>query len=221
MKKILYFGLQLPDDRKYNRENAIVLHCPLIAIESFSLSDPKIVAAFTNFDIGYTHILLTSKEGVRLFFNALTRFDLKVGNKIIVAVGKATARSIALNGETAAFVASEESSEGIVKLLESMDLTNTSFFWPCSTLSRKVIPNFFERKRIPFCTIPLYTTVTNETCKEFLLEHLTDADELVFTSPSTVNAFVDLYGAIPRGKQITSIGPVTEMALRDRPRSCL
>jgi uroporphyrinogen-III synthase len=34
-------------------------------------------------------------------------------------------------------------------------------------------------------------------------------DEIVFTSPSTVDAFFEIFGHIPSGKKIVAIGPVT------------
>jgi uroporphyrinogen-III synthase len=38
-------------------------------------------------------------------------------------------------------------------------------------------------------------------------------DEIVFTSPSTVAAFKEIFGALPRGKKLVAIGPITEEAL--------
>jgi uroporphyrinogen-III synthase len=39
-------------------------------------------------------------------------------------------------------------------------------------------------------------------------------DEIVFTSPSTIEAFLAIFGALPRDKILTPVGPVTEAALR-------
>lgn len=212
MRKVLYFGLEIPKKWEHKQEGSFVVHCPLIAIQGLSHNDPQIAAAFFRY-AEYTHVVLTSKVAVRLFFSALEHYHQKAADKIIIAVGRATAQSILEQNSIAVHVASEESSEGIVKLLEPLDLNGSYFLWPCSALSRKVIPHFFESKGIPFCMAPLYTTVANESCRELLRRHLKDADELVFTSPSTVAAFITLYGPIPRDKQITSIGPVTAEAL--------
>lgn len=214
MKKILYFGLEIPQALKQKQDKALIVHCPLITIEKRPLGDPDIVSAFSRFE-DFTHIILTSKVAVSQFFLALKHFHKDAEDKVIVAVGQATAQAIAKEGLEAAYIASEESSEGIIKMLGPLELINAYFLWPCSALSRRVIPDFFKQKGIRFCQVPLYTTLANESCKELLQKQLAEADELVFTSPSTVDAFIRFCGRIPLDKQITPIGPVTAKALNE------
>lgn len=212
MKKILYFGLEISESWQKKQQSAKILHCPLIAIEPRSLKCTDIARAFSLLS-EYTHVVMTSKVAVRLFFQGLDHYQVEVKNKTFIAVGQATARAIADYGEQAAYIALEESSEGIVLMLESLDLSHASFLWPCSTLSRNVLPLFFERKGIRFCKVPFYSTVPNKNAQIILRKHLADSDELVFTSPSSVDAYISFCKVIPRDKLITSIGPITETAL--------
>jgi uroporphyrinogen III methyltransferase/synthase len=46
--------------------------------------------------------------------------------------------------------------------------------------------------------------------------NLDDVDKIIFTSPSTVDNFVRLYGGIPKGKILETRGVVTEKRLEER-----
>lgn len=212
MKKILYLGLEISEAWKKKHHDAKVMHCPIIRIQPLSLQCPEIMAAFSLLD-EYTHIVMTSKVAVRLFFQALKHFQIEIRNKMFIAVGQATAKVIAEYGNEAAYTASEESSEGIVQMFQALNLSNAYLFWPCSALSRNIIPFYLERKCIRFCKKPLYLTVPNLNSLDVLNQHLHDADELVFTSPSSIDAFISFKKVLPKNKIIHAIGPITEAAL--------
>jgi len=92
-----------------------------------------------------------------------------------------------------------------------MDLENAYFFMPRSSSSRPIIVNFFQERQIRYQSCDLYDTVTQ------ILEprpDLDQIDEIVFTSPSTVRAFIEIFGTLPNGKRLIAIGPVTEEALK-------
>ena len=57
----------------------------------------------------------------------------------------------------------------------------------------------------------LYDTISQVIQPKPNLDHV---DEIVFTSPSTVKAFIEIFGVLPRGKKCLAIGPITEQALR-------
>lgn len=217
MKKILYFGLEVPEEWKSKPSEKEILHYPLIKIEARPLNEPDIFHAFAKLEY-FTHILLTSKTGVRLFFQAVDFFEKprqNITNKIFIAVGRATAKAIESHQINVNFVAKVECSEGITHLLNSLNLLEAKMLWPCSALSRDVISTFCRQKGIYLNALPLYTSVTNCAYQEALKEELPKADELIFTSPSTVDAFIDLFGSLPKDKLITPIGPITAKKLAD------
>lgn len=210
MGKTLYLGLEISKRWQQENQEAEIIHFPIIKTVVRSLDEPEIVRAFLQFE-KYTHFILTSKVAVRLFFKALLHFGIpskKLLHKEIIVVGKATAEAVTIHGAEVSYCATEESSEGIVELLKTLNLPRTHFLWPCSSLSRPIIPNFLKQSGICFCQAALYTTLPNPSTE------LPDANELVFTSPSTVDAFLEAFKMIPWHKKITAIGPITEARLQ-------
>ena len=91
-KKSLYLGVDAP--KTYERH---IVHCPIIAIVPRDPLSPEIVAAFQNLP-QCTHLIFTSKNGVRLFFKALPTTTISLTNKTFVAVGRATQALIENHG---------------------------------------------------------------------------------------------------------------------------
>jgi len=46
--------------------------------------------------------------------------------------------------------------------------------------------------------------------------NLQQFDEIVFTSPSTVDAFIQFFKQLPHDKQLTCIGPITAAYLKSK-----
>jgi len=153
-----------------------------------------------------THLLFTSKNGARLFHAKYSH----VTGKQVVAVGTKTKAALEALGYQDILVAEEETSEGIVKLLRTMDLQDAVFFWPHSKKSRRVIPDFFQEQGITLIESVLYDTVT----KKITPPSLHDMDEIFFTSPSTIDAFLEYYGRIPQDKRLSCQGPITASYLK-------
>lgn len=202
MSRILYLGLEPP-------ENEEVIHCPIIDVIPRPASDPTIVAAFRDFPL-YTHLIFTSKVGVVTFF-ALAEEETVEGKQVI-AVGERTAARIEEYRVKVDYVAERETAEGVVDVLLGLSLDDAYCFWPHSALSRRVIPSFFEGEGYLFRECVLYDTVPRKGVE---LPDLAMIDEIVFTSPSTVEAFRQLVGALPQDKKLVGIGPVTTRALAE------
>jgi uroporphyrinogen-III synthase len=121
-----------------------------------------------------------------------------------------TAAHLAAKNSPPHHIAQDETQEGVVQLLKSLPLENSYIFLPRSSLSRPVLVQFFEEQGIRYQTFDLYDTVTQG------LEPKPDldlVDEIVFTSPSTVRAFIEIFGALPKHKKLVAIGPITQSAL--------
>ena len=71
---------------------------------------------------------------------------------------------------------------------------------------------WFEENKVCYTTTIFYHTQTN---KAVVLPDLNLCDEIVFTSPSTVDAFIDLCGSLPEDIQLTPIGPITKNKLKE------
>lgn len=186
-----------------NFEGEPLVHCPLIEVVEKDWNVPDVSE--------FSHFVLTSKNAVRIFAK---RVDLS--GKVIVAVGQATARALEDAGWTASVVAKSECQEGIVAEFEKMDLRGARVCLPRSSGARDVIDRYLDGRRVAFEVIELYDVKTSFPKK---LPDLDSIEKVVFTSPSTVRAFVEVFGAIPCDKQLVAIGPVTQKALKQEKRN--
>lgn len=215
MPRALYLGLEVPE----NFKNESVTHCPLIAIVPRLKNDPNIQQAFAELD-AYTHLLFTSKSAVSIFFTYAPYFGVNVEDirkKCVVAIGHATAKKIQSFGLEPALVAQNETSEGIIEILSGINLQQAYLFWPHAALSRPVIVDWLKAQSVRHRDCVFYDTASQRPPD---LPDLSRFSEIMFTSPSTVDAFVEFYGAIPREKKLTCIGPVTAQHLAARALAC-
>ncbi|VHO04112.1 uroporphyrinogen-III synthase [Candidatus Rhabdochlamydia sp. T3358] len=208
MRKALYLGT---DPSYYQAKGAQIIHYPVIQI--IPRMDSYIQAAYSKL-ANYTHLLFTSKNTVQVFFQQLN--DLDISKNLlepitIIAIGQVTA-SYVKKYTHCSFVVEEETQEGMVAFLRTQSLEKTYFFSPRSSLSRNVILDFFQKNHILFQDCFIYDTVVQ---KNQPIPHLEDIDEIIFTSPSTIKAFLEIFSAIPLDKKLTTIGPITQKALSE------
>ncbi|MBA2728377.1 MAG: uroporphyrinogen-III synthase, partial [Parachlamydiaceae bacterium] len=165
----------------------------------------------------YTHLVITSKTAISLLFEFAENYGIAkktILDKKVIVVGKATAAAAAEYGLSATFPVADETAEGMVTILKGQNLQAAYLFWPHSVLSRSILPEFFQNEGLRYCDAVLYDTIPN--CKiHYPQLDLNVIDEIVFTSPSTVDAFCQILGPIPWHKQITSIGPITAAYLEN------
>lgn len=206
MKKILYLGLAPP----LPQDGEMILHHPLIKVIPQPFEHPLIQHFFHNLSSA-THILFTSQSAVSLFFEHLERLEKKLEFKKILSVGKSTTKLIEKKGFSVDYTSISETQEGIIEILKGLPLSPQDFFlWPRSALARPLIKIFFSNTPCKLLDISFYDIQFNLE-KKLLIENF---DEIHFTSPSTVDAFVKLYGRIPTDKTLRSIGPITDAYLK-------
>lgn len=189
---VLYLGLNPPPPNPKKK----IIHFPIIKI----IPRPK-----EDYDMSkYTHLIFTSQSSVEIFCNNVPHFEIK--DKCFIAVGQATANSLKKHHLPVHKIPKMETAEGIIAELQNLDMTNAFVFWPRSALARPVLGNYFKEKNIKFCDCILYDTVTHQPGP---LPDLEFFKEIIFTSPSTVDAFKQLYGRFP-DKKLSCIGPITK-----------
>lgn len=166
-------------------------HYPVIRTEFLGVGAPSDWARFT-------HIIFTSQTAVEYWPGPW--------NKEIIAIGKATAAALRSKGVEPR-VAPFATQEGVIELIKLID---GCFFIPRSRLARSALTDYMEENQIPFSVLDLYDTHFQRLEP---VPNLDDFDEIVFTSPSTVEGFLRIYGKLPREKKLTAIGPITQKAL--------
>lgn len=210
-KRILYLGL----DPTHYPENGVITHWPIIKIVPRDICDPMIQKILCLFD-HYTHVLITSKSTVEILSNYLLQLGISLNTwrkKITLAVGEVTADHLNAIGITPAAIASEETAEGLIAGFKKMTMDDAGrflkgmhVFWPHSSQSRPILRVFLAENCIRHTTCDLYDPRINIPGN---LPDLESFEEIVFTSPSTVDAFLEIFGAFPMHAKLIPIGPVT------------
>jgi uroporphyrinogen-III synthase len=190
---VLYLGL----DPSHFFTDRPLIHYPVITLVARVVSDPEVQQALAQ----ATHILFTSQHAVRFFFE-----QFRIGQQILIAIGKATAQAL----PAPAWVASEETQEGLVELLKGKHLDEAYFLLPRSSRSRPVLTHFFQQAGIRHYAFDLYDTILHQPGPP---PDLAAIDEIVFTSPSTVEGFLRIFGPLPKDKKLRAIGPITQAAI--------
>ena len=211
LKQTLYLGL----DPTHYQGDGEVTHWPIIQIIPRPLSDPLLQKALKRF-AEYTHVIVTSKSTVAILKEYLPQAGIPLAiwaAKSTLAVGKVTAQHLQACGIPPARVAGEETAEGIIHEIRQLNLKNPHFFWPHSSKARPVIEEFLAAHAIPHTSCILYDPEVHIPGKP---PELSVYDEIIFTSPSTIDAFLELFERFPAHANCVPIGPVTARYLELR-----
>jgi len=190
--KKLYIGLDPPPGMVPR-----MVHCPFIETILTRSSLTGLLEA--------THLLFTSKMGVRYLMQALDNLSTIIKMPCL-SVGKATTACLESFGFKEIFTAQEETSEGVIALIDALHLHKAHIFWPHSAQSRRAIPDFLHAEQIRLSESILYDTVAKRPDP---LPDLDDFDEIFFSSPTTVDAFLSFFGSLPEETWIATQGSTT------------
>ena len=178
-----------------------VFHYPVIRVER--IDSPHLQEALS-LQEQFTHLIVTSKNGVRLWPGHFQ-------GKKVIAIGEATAKEVMLRGALP-LVSKEERQEGIAKLMDDMPFEGAFILYLRSKRARPFLEQYLKKSEIRAYIFDLYDTIFQ---RPEPVPDLYDFDEIVFTSPSTVEAFGKIFAAIPKHISIASIGPITQKAVEE------
>lgn len=161
----------------------------------------------------YDSMIFTSTNAVSIFFAHLrgSRKDARaLSGKTVIAIGEATSARLALFGIEADLVPEKFTSEGIISLLDKLDVPSMHFLIPRARDARDIIVRYIREKGGTCDAIPIYRATAPLPAASLP----GDLDVFTFTSSSTVKNFISLYGKeILEKKVVASIGPVTTETL--------
>ncbi|OJU81773.1 MAG: hypothetical protein BGO10_07760 [Chlamydia sp. 32-24] len=203
-KKTLYLGIESP--------NPNFVHNPIIITERLPINRKDcqhMVKIFNQF----SHVFFSSKNVVRYLYQIFKHYQLdfnKLNEKKVLSIGQETSKCLLQFGITPFYTSVIETTEGLLKVLTNF-IPIHYLLWPHSSLSRTVLSTFCKENQIPLYDIPIYSTKVNPN---FIVYDLNLFDEIIFTSPSCVDAFQQFYSSIPQGIKLTPIGPITEQKLK-------
>jgi uroporphyrinogen III methyltransferase/synthase len=202
-KRTLFTGLS----RERFFVNGTYFHLPLIKIEPM-----KSYKEFDHYlrNIKTFHwIVFASRYGVEYVFKRLKHIgrDVRTLNNIkIAAIGNSTANRLLDFGIFADLVPKKESSLGLIKELQKLNLAGKKIFLPRSDISDKGLNKALKDLGAEVVTSFAYRNVIPEDLPDLNLNFF---DQIMFTSPSTVRNFIKRYDSLPKKVKIKCIGDVT------------
>ncbi len=164
----------------------------------------------------YDWIVFTSANGVEVVFGRLPK---PVRLPRVAAIGPKTAKALRARGITPEFVPEEYVAESILPGLG--DVKGKRVLLPRAEIARKALPEAIRAAGGTADEIAVYQTLPVAPDAQGLAAIHSGVDWITFTSPSTVENFIEIvrrHGLdplhLPGDPQAACIGPITEKAAR-------
>ncbi|MBP1747824.1 MAG: uroporphyrin-III C-methyltransferase [Deltaproteobacteria bacterium] len=161
----------------------------------------------------YDAIIFTSVNGASIFFAHMrgSGKDARALSGItVIAIGSATSAQLAIYGINADLVPQTYTSEGIVSILEDLGVADKHFLLPRAEEARDIIIKYIRNNGGTCTVIPVYRAEVPASIES----PPADIDVITFTSSSTADNFMMLYGKdVLKGRIVASIGPITTETL--------
>lgn len=181
-------------------------------------------------DISY--LLFTSQYAVKGFIRVVEDTDYqKYTNKDlkVISIGKTTTEALHKAGFKDVIQVDEDNRYGVIewfkkerpKFLERHPIKIEygeefeeipAVLYPCSSLSPDDIPEALFALRY---NVTKWTVYNNELPKNPRRVNLNHFKRIVFTSPSTIDNFIKLYGKLPENTEFITRGPITQAHLEE------
>lgn len=191
---------------------------PVLSFEKVQTGKEDLLKAFEA-----DWVVLTSGNGVRFFLEALSDYELDQERlPPLAVVGEKTERILKGNGLQAKLVPETFSAKGLAKLFESLP-TGQKIVLIKGRLAKETLQNELEKQGNTVTSLILYDTVPNVSARPKInhVLHEGNLDVLTFTSPSSLDFFLNLSGLKPNEAFfeqtiIACIGPETRQAAIER-----
>ena len=207
-RKVLVTGTSAEPYRRLGE----VVHTPLIRIAGPSDWGP-LDAALDQLP-GYSIVALTSRYAATMLVQRLLARGAdgrRLAHARLAVVGAATAAALRAHGLAADLVAQPETGAGLLAALRASDsLAGVRVLLPRSQLADAALPEALGAAGAEVTAVTAYRTLPVAAPVQV---DLAACDAVLFTSPSTVQAFRQLYGtALPAQLQLWCRGPRTRAA---------
>ena len=192
--------------QKYAHLGTIV-HRPIVqcvGLEDYSNFD-EILRQMETFN----WLIFTSAHSVRFFFDRLRLIGSdarSLASVSIAAIGKTTAGELAGFGVLADLVPNNESSAGLLEEFSNMDMKDKRVLLPRAKVASRELPEGLAAMGAEVEQVSAYKTVEIEPA-DVDFEHI---DKILFTSGSTVRAFVKKFGHVPPKVRTYCLGTPTQ-----------
>ena len=230
IKPTLYTGT-LPDIEK---RNADYTYTPLIEINNssiFSLKDAlydeenyeyykgKGLAWDDDDEKKPKYVVFTSQHSISSTIECIPELLEEQENYIFISIGDTTTEALHNAGIKDVIQVEKDNRFGIIKWFEKekekYDEANARYediIYPHSSLSPEDIPLALQELGFSVKSFVAYKNVMPEHPRLVNLNHF---KRIVFTSPSTIDNFIDLYGKLPENTEFITRGPITQKHLEE------
>lgn len=199
--KTLYTGITCP--------NPAYVHTPLIEI--LPVQDNSTLMQAAGSVDRYDYVLFTSRFAVKHFCSLLPQPTSISHHPSIVSIGSATTVALYNIGVKDVQQVDEDNSYGVIEWFRSQPCGRVLI--PRSNLALPIIPDGLRQLGFEVDTVTAYINSMPQNPQR---TDLSKIDRIVFTSPSTIDNFIRLYGSLPEGKVFDTRGPVTEQHLHTK-----
>ena len=193
--KTLYTGLTAPD--------ANYIHTPLIEITP--VDDGTVMRRAADKIDSYDFVLYTSRYAAT-YVGALLAKARKT-----VSIGNATTEALRRTGVEEIEQVERDNSYGVIDWFSRQPRGRVLF--PRSNLALPIIPDGLQALGFEVDCITVYINRMPQHPQKVNLDEIA---RIVFTSPSTIDNFIRLYGSLPSGKELVTRGPVTKQYLQTK-----
>jgi uroporphyrinogen III methyltransferase/synthase len=190
-----------------------VTHTPLIKI-----AKNKELTAMSQFKKELNHydwIVFTSRYGVRYFFEILDdlKIDIRtISNARIASVGSTTSKELRKYRFYPDIESSTESAEGLIHYFKQNNIIDKQILLPRSNKGLKPLSDQLAQLGNQVTDVPVYINTTNGDAEKV---DTTLFRKIIFSSPSCVEAFVELYRQLPDNAQLIAKGPTTKRRIKE------
>ncbi|MEG1481966.1 uroporphyrinogen-III C-methyltransferase [Clostridium sp.] len=164
----------------------------------------------------YDHIILTSVNGVNIFFDYLIKNEIDVRNikaKFSV-IGKATKKSLINRGVMPFKTGKEFVAEGLFKEIQNEIKSDDKVLLISSEKGRDYLKEEIFKITKSVERVNIYDVVEGTLKNKKAFD---EVDIILFTSPSTVTNMIEMVSLDEiKEKQCVAIGPITSKALKDK-----
>jgi len=189
------------------RHLGIIIHRPLIKsvpLDDYTQAD-KVLKQLNTFD----WIVFTSTNGVEFFFQRLNAvgYDTRsIGTVKVAAIGKTTAEKLKTFGVLVDMQPNLESSTGLLEEFKKVSVKGKRILLVRPKIGSSMLLEGLADAAIE--AVVVYRNVDiepEETDFDFI-------DQILFTSGSTIRAFLKLYGSVPDGVTVYCLGQPTSVS---------
>ena len=171
----------------------------------------------------YDHIIFTSANGVKAFFDRLKalKIDIRnIGNSKIHAVGPSTQKVLEEKSILVDIIPDVYTAEGILDAMKGKIQKGEKVLLPRANIARKALTIGLREMGVIVEEMDIYCTITPKYRRSELIELLQKPiDYITFTSSSTVRNFMDILGEENKNlidnSKIAVIGPITRKTAED------